>query len=136
MTAVLLVLGGGALAAPALRWAREAGLDTVLADPDPHAVLRRAAHEFHLIPEGAREACAALARRLARTRHLAGVLATTRQSFGLLPALSEAAPGVCAAHAALLRMQAPEETRAFLAAQGLPVCAERASNDVPVLDVY
>lgn len=135
MSAVLLVLGGGALAAPALRWAREAGLDTVLADPDPHAVLRRAAHEFHLIPEGTREAHAALARRLARTRRLAGVLATTRAAFALLPGLSESVPGLYPSRAALERLRSPDETRTFLASKGLPVCAERPEG-ADALDLF
>lgn len=135
MSAVLLVLGGHALAAPALRWAREAGLHTVLAAPHAHAALRGSAHEFQPIPEGTRDAHAALAHRLARTRGLAGVLATTPATFGLLPGLAEVVPGVCPRRAALERMRTGDETRAFLAGQGLRVGGGE-NEGLAALDVF
>src|SRR5262245_26304728 len=133
MSPALLVLGG-LFAGPVLRWAREAGLATALADPDPHAPLRRAAEEFHPIPRDDAEAHAALARRLAKRGRLAGVHASAAEAFALLPALSEAAPGLLPARAVLQRLLSAAETRAFLEKRGLAVA--HASEDEPALDVF
>ncbi len=123
MSSTLLVIGGGAQAAPALRWAREAGLCTVLADPDPHAPARRAAQEFHSIPARDAEAYAALACRTAKNGRLAGLLVTEPSRFALLPHLSDALPGLLPPRSTLEHLSSPERTREFLRGAGFAVCA-------------
>jgi len=134
MTQALLVLGGDAFTAPVLRWAREAGLETVLADPDPHAPLRRAADEFHPIPPDDAEAHVALARRIAKTRRLAGVHAGA-SAFALLDTLSEALPEVLAPRRALERLRLGPEARALLAERGLALAGAADTDDI-ALDVF
>ena len=121
MSHALLVLGAGPFALPVLRWAREAGLRTVLADPDSHAPERRNADEFHPIPRDDAEAHAALARRMAKAGALAGIHATTSASFALLPALAEAVPSALAPRRVLERLLAPGGPREALVEKGLPV---------------
>lgn len=121
MSQTLLFLGGDSLAAPVLRWAREAGLRVALADPDAHAPLRRAADEFHLVPLHAAEAHVALAQRLARNGRLAGVLATGPASFPLLAPLAAAGIPRLSGARAIERLLDPRVTRDALRAQGFRV---------------
>lgn len=134
MNHALLLLGGGTLATPALRWAREAGLRVILTDSDPHAPLRRAAHEFHLIPSDSGEALAALARRLSKEGRLAGILATDPASLAPLASVSEVAK-LLPPRATLERLRDPAATRVFLGDQDLAV-GEPTGEDQPLLDVF
>jgi hypothetical protein len=134
MGPTLLVFGGGAHAAPALRWAREAGLHTILADSDTHAPARRAAQEFHSIPARDAEAHAALARRTAKTSRLAGVLVGEPSRFALLSKVTPAVPGLLPARPALERLSSPERTREFLRGAGFPVC--EAAPERQRLDLF
>jgi hypothetical protein len=126
MSTALLVLGGSALAGPALRWAREAGLRVILVDPDVRAPARRAAHEFQPLPHDDVAAHVALVRRLGSGDQgpldgLRGVLATEPRTVALLAPLAEALPGVLPPRRALERLHSEEETRAALGACGVPV---------------
>lgn len=134
MGASLLVVGGGTHVALALRWAREAGLDTILADPDPHAPARRAAQQFHPIPARDPEAHAALARRTAHNTRLAGILVAEPAHFALLPHLTAAVPGVLPPRHALERALHPERVREFLHGQGFPVSTP--AHERPRLDLF
>ncbi len=129
MSHALLVLGGAPFTAPLLRWAREAGLDAVLAAADPHTPLRRAAAEFHSIPADDAEAHAALARRLAKDGRLAGVYAADARAFALLPAVAAAVPSLLASRRVLELLLRPGETRARLAASGLALANGPASDE-------
>src|SRR5262245_24285348 len=135
MNPILLVLGGGAFAAPALRWAREAGLSAVLADPDARAPARRAASEFDPIPHDDVEAHVALARRLTKGGRIVAILAADRRALALLPALSSAIPGVLPERRALERLIDSAQTRRFLAEHGLAV-AESPAPRAKKLDVF
>jgi hypothetical protein len=121
MTHALLVLGGGALAAPALRWAREAGLTVVATDPDPHGRARRLAHEFHPIPFDDVEAQLALARRLERAGRLAGIHLADPRALRLAPWLADAVPGHLPPRRCLEVALDPVRSRELWFAQGLPV---------------
>jgi len=121
MGPTLLVVGGGWNALPALRWAREAGLATVLADPDPCTRARRAASEFRALPARDFESHAALARSLARHDRLAGVLVTEPSAVALLPALAEAVPGCLPPRGTLELLLSAPDVRAFLGSRGFAV---------------
>jgi len=136
MRSSLLVLGGGPFALPLLTWAREAGLEATLVDPETRAAARRAAQAFERIPLDDAPAHAALARRLharalERGGRLAGVVATEERHLALLPAVSEAVPGCLARRAVLERLSAPERARALLGERGFAV-AEPAPESLTV----
>jgi hypothetical protein len=135
MTRTLLVLGGGALAAPALRFAREAGLAVVLADPDPRARSRRLAEEFHALPRGDADAYRSLVRRLARDGRLAGVHAADADSLALLPALADVAGDALPPRDVLAELT-HDGGRARLAAGGLALAPEDAERVLVVLGFF
>jgi len=122
----LLVLGGHPLLGRALTWAREAGLASVLAEPDSRAVHRRLAHEFHPIPDRDVRDHAALTRRLRGSQELAGVLITDRRGLGILATLGDDLPGLCPPGAALRRTLDPRVSREQWRAAGLPVVDEKS----------
>jgi len=134
MSSTLLVLGGGALSVPVLRWAREAGLGVYLADPDPRAPGRRLAHEFQALPSDDAAAHAAFLRHGA-SDSLAGVLATERRALPLLARLAELAPEALPARRALELVATPEVLRSALAQRGFTVADETEGLE-SVLDVF
>ncbi len=73
MGKAILMIGGGRLQLPALRWAREAGLRVVVADRDPAAPGRREAHGFEPIAGDDTSALVTLARSLHRRFGLAAL---------------------------------------------------------------
>ncbi|HEX6883595.1 MAG TPA: hypothetical protein VF530_09455 [Planctomycetota bacterium] len=133
MRSSLLVLGGGPFALPLLTWAREAGLEATLVDPETRAAARRAAHAFERIPADDAPAHAALARRLharalERGGRLAGVVATEERALALLPAVSEAVPGCLARRSVLEHLATPERARARLRERGFAVTEAAAET--------
>jgi hypothetical protein len=135
MPRTLLILGGGVLAAPALRFAREAGLAVVLADPDPRARSRRLADEFHALPRGDADSHRSLVRRLAREGRLAGVYAADAESLALLPALADGAGDILPPRGVLTEL-ARDGGRAKLAAGGVALAPEDAEPVLVVLGFF
>ncbi len=121
MGQALLVLGGGRLRLPAVRFAREAGLRAVVADENPRASARRLAHEFHALAVDDVDALVALARGLSQQGGLAGVHCADEQALRALVAI-RAATGVPApAPEALERCLDRSRTREVLRKSGIPL---------------
>ena len=81
MGKALLMIGGGRLQQPAVRWAREAGMRVVVSDRDPNAPGRSGADGFERVSAGDTPSLIALARSLQRSGGLAG--AYCGDDFGL-----------------------------------------------------
>jgi len=113
----LLVLGHSPFLTSAYRWAQEAGLEIVQTGGEGRP-RGRSTHEFHRIPLDASEAHVALARRLARERRLAGVLAVEPATEAILAPLSDALPGLLPPRATLELLASPERSRTWLHESG------------------
>jgi hypothetical protein len=117
MSPTLLFLGDGAFVAPALRFAREAGLETVLVAPDARASARKLASTFHALPLDDAGSIVALARGLkkdSQQRGLLGVVPADRAAARLLAPLAGAFPALFPHPRALERVLDPARTRGFL----------------------
>lgn len=128
MTRALLVLGAGPLELPALRWAREAGLATVVTDPDPRAPGRRLAREFQPLAPCDVDGHRALVRCWQRAGTLVGALATTRRGVRLQAALSSVLGDVSPTARALETALDEEAAREQWRAAGLPTSAPRPED--------
>src|ERR1700752_858495 len=111
MSRALLVLGAPPLSAPALRWAREAGLLLVVVDPDARAAARRLAHEFQCLPPDDERALVALARRRGGGPARAGVLVGAPRWLASFARLGAGAPSFQPPEVALEPLLVPERAR-------------------------
>lgn len=87
-----------------LRYAREAGLRSVLVHPDPRTRARRLASEFHPLPWDDAHALLGLVRGLRGRAGQVGVLACEEGALAVLPALTEVLPNALAPRATLERL--------------------------------
>ena len=117
MSRTLLVLGAGPLQIPALRWAREAGLTSVVTSADARA--KRLAGEFHSLSPCDVDAHLALTRVLARDGALAGVLVSDERGLRLLATLAGALALPVPPRAALALALEPARAREHWRAHGL-----------------
>jgi hypothetical protein len=117
MPNVLLYLGGNELQLAALRFAREAGLEVVVVDPDPRAAARRYADRSATHAPGDVEGVARLARELGK--HLVAACATSDAWLPAAAAAHEAAELPGASRALLRRLADPGRTLALLRELGV-----------------
>ncbi len=128
MTQTLLVIGGGALQCPALRFSREAGLRTVLVDEDPRAPGRKLAHEYHVLPFDDLPALVALGRGLEQQGSLVGVYTGEERGLRALAAVGDATALGAPAPEAVERALRRELAREVWQRHGLPVADGRTAS--------